>query len=346
MAVWLFSGCLLIFIMVSVGGITRLTGSGLSITGWKLIRGTIPPLNEAQWQEEFENYKQIPQYKEQNYYFTLEDFKSIYWWEFIHRFIGRVIGIVFIIPFLWFWKHGKISKELMPKLLLLFFLGALQGFLGWYMVKSGLTQNVRVSHIRLAIHLSNAFITFGLAYWLMLEVSRKPKNTATILLPTHYRMAWIVTGIVFLQIIYGAFVAGTKAGHIYNTFPKMGTEWIASSVTYAFEQNGLSALVNDISVVQFVHRTIAWLIVLTILGWWYFFNFKTPMPKTNSQRAGIRFLAMMVILQFLLGIFTILYSVPVWLGVVHQAGAFFLFAGSLFLIHRFTVPKSAVVSVN
>lgn len=313
--------------MVMVGGITRLSGSGLSITEWKLIRGTIPPLNETQWQAEFENYKQIPQYKEQNYHFTLEDFKGIYWWEYIHRLIGRIIGIVFIVPFVIFWRRGMISRSLMPKLIFLFGLGALQGFLGWFMVKSGLTENVRVSHLRLAIHLGMAFITFGFTYWLLLGLEEKEQVVKV--KSRGYSWSLMLLVMVFAQIIYGAFVAGTKAGHIYNTFPKMGDEWIAASVTFAIEKNGWMALLNDMSVVQFIHRYLAWLIALMIIGKWLM-SFRKNSGMTYRQKQALSFLALMVTVQFLLGIFTLLYAVPVWLGLIHQAGAFFLFAGALY----------------
>lgn len=329
LALWLFSGCLLIFVMVIVGGITRLSGSGLSITEWKLIRGTIPPLNEKEWQEEFENYRQIPQYKEQNYHFTLEDFKGIYWWEYIHRLIGRIIGLVFIIPFVIFWMKGMISRSLMPKLLFLFGLGALQGFLGWFMVKSGLTENVRVSHIRLAIHLGMAFITFGFTYWLLQGLNESETKNLSKTKSDGYRSALVLLILVFVQIIYGALVAGTKAGHIYNTFPKMGDEWIASSVWFAIEKDGLTALFNDISVVQFIHRCLAWIIALWIIGKWIG-SFRKSSGLTFQEKHSLNFLAFMVTAQFLLGMFTLLYSVPVWLGVIHQAGAFFLFAGTIF----------------
>jgi cytochrome c oxidase assembly protein subunit 15 len=325
-ALWLFSGCLLIFIMVTVGGITRLTGSGLSITEWKLIRGTIPPLNQQEWEEEFDNYKQIPQYTEQNYHFTLEDFKTIYWWEYIHRLIGRIIGIVFIVPFVWFWIKGKISRWLMPRLLLLFGLGALQGFLGWYMVKSGLTDNVRVSHIRLGIHLGMAFLTFGYTFWLLLGLHEKTPAADE---NKKSRIPLLLLIVVFAQIIYGAFVAGTKAGHIYNTFPKMGDEWIAGSVSYAFETQGASAWINDMSVVQFIHRCLAWILALWIIGYWIYIR-RNPGKFSEGIRHSVNFLAVMVVIQFLLGMFTLLYSVPVWLGLLHQAGAFLLFAGAVY----------------
>lgn len=319
-----------------VGGITRLTGSGLSITEWKLIRGTIPPLNENEWQEEFENYQQIPQYKEQNYHFTLDDFKGIYWWEYIHRLIGRIIGLVFIIPFTIFCIKGMISRSLMPKLLFLFGLGALQGFLGWFMVKSGLTENVRVSHIRLAIHLGMAFITFGFTYMLLLSWNKEKPENFSGTKSVGYRSALFLLILVFIQIIYGAFVAGTKAGHIYNTFPKMGDEWIASSVTFAFERDGWSALINDISVVQFIHRCLAWIIAFLVIGKWLL-SLKKNSLLSNAQKQSWNFLALLVTVQFLLGMFTLLYAVPVWLGLLHQAGAFFLFAGTIYHLRVYSL---------
>ena len=256
--------------MVIVGGITRLTGSGLSITEWKLIRGTIPPLNDEQWNEEFDNYKKIPQYREMNYNYTLSDFKKIYFWEYIHRLIGRIIGIVFLIPFLYFWFTKQLSKPLFNKLLFLFFLGGLQGFLGWYMVKSGLVNNIRVSHLRLATHLFTAFITFGFTFWVMLDLIPNEKSEANNLTITLRKASYLILILVMLQIIYGAFVAGLKAGHIYNTFPKMGDEWVASSVPFGIQTEGICSLINNISVVQFMHRSVAWLLALTVIFAWYY----------------------------------------------------------------------------
>src|SRR5688572_25205728 len=167
--IWLLSGCLFIFSMVVIGGITRLTGSGLSITEWNVIMGAVPPLNEQQWNEAFEKYQQIPQFQKLNYHFTLSDFKKIFFWEYLHRLIGRLIGLVFIIPFVYFQVKKRMSRQLTRQALLLFVLGGLQGFLGWFMVKSGLTERTSVSHIRLAIHLIAAFITFGFTFWVLLD---------------------------------------------------------------------------------------------------------------------------------------------------------------------------------
>jgi cytochrome c oxidase assembly protein subunit 15 len=296
-------------------------------------------LNDAQWNEEFENYKQIPQYREMNYNYTLSDFKKIYFWEYIHRLIGRIIGIVFIIPFLYFWFTKQLSKPLFNKLLFLFFLGGLQGFLGWYMVKSGLVNNIRVSHLRLATHLITAFITFGFTFWIMLEIiphEKRKKNDLTIPLQ---KTSYLILILVILQIIYGAFVAGLKAGHIYNTFPKMGDEWVAESVPFGIQTEGISSLFNNISVVQFIHRTIAWVLALTIIFIWYYSTTKNNSSRklllTSKQKMTINFLMIAVLLQFLLGVFTLLYNVPIVLGLLHQVGAFILFLCAIYFI--FTV---------
>jgi heme a synthase len=334
---WLFSGCFLIFTMVIIGGITRLTGSGLSITKWKLVRGTIPPLNEQQWNEEFENYKQIPQYREMNYDYTLSDFKKIYFWEYVHRLIGRIIGIVFLIPFLYFWYTRQLSKSLFNKLLFLFFLGGLQGFLGWYMVKSGLVNNIRVSHLRLAIHLITAFITFGFTFWVMLEIIPHKKTEPNTLTVTLRKASYLIVILVILQIIYGAFVAGLKAGHIYNTFPKMGDDWVAGSVASGIKAEGVNSLFNNISVVQFIHRSIAWMLILGIFFTWYYAKSKNATSAnallSPGQTAAINFLIIAVLFQFLLGVFTLIYNVPIALGVLHQVGAFLLFSVVIYLIH-------------
>ena len=335
---WLLSGCFLVFAMVIVGGITRLTGSGLSITEWKVVTGTIPPMDDAQWNEAFDKYKQIPQYKLLNADFTLSDFKFIYFWEYIHRLIARLIGIVFIIPFIYFLIKKQIDKSLMPKLIIMFLLGAWQGFLGWYMVKSGLTENVRVSHIRLAIHLINAFITFGYIFWVALGLiySRQNKSVPN---KKFNRLSWLLLFIVTIQIVYGAFVAGTKAGHVFNTWPKMGEEWMASSVPYAFEQQGISSLFNNLASVQFIHRWLA-IIVLGLSSYIFILSGKSVLSKIQIQ--AIKSCMHAIILQIILGIFTLLFAVPVWLGVLHQVGAFLIFASIIFLIFHFTQIKSAV----
>ncbi len=327
---WLYSGCFLIFTMVVIGGITRLTGSGLSITEWNIITGTLPPLTNENWIDEFNKYQQSPQFQQINTHFGLSDFKNIYWWEYFHRVIGRLLGIVFLVPFVYFLIKKLIPKDLLPKLILIFLLGAWQGFLGWYMVKSGLLNEPYVSHYRLAIHLVNAFITFGYIFWVILDLKYGNKRTN----PQNSKLAiWVSLSIFILvniQIVYGGFVAGLHAGHIYNTWPMMGKEWVASSVGAAFRSNGMMSLVNDISSVQFIHRTVGVLIFSLILWMWAIkYKFKVV------QKQAINLSMLLVIAQVLLGIFTLLCNVPIWLGVFHQIGAFALFGALIYQIHRF-----------
>ena len=334
---WLFSGCFLIFVMVVVGGITRLTGSGLSITKWEVVTGTIPPLNETEWQHEFELYKQSPQFQKINSHFGIDEFKDIYWWEYIHRLLGRLIGIVFIIPFLYFLLTKKLDKPLILKCLFLFALGGLQGFLGWYMVKSGLVDMPNVSHFRLALHLTTAFITFGFTFWYafgLIHTEKIPLDTAG---KKFYNLTIAVFVVTLIQIVFGAFVAGLKAGYVYNTWPLMGEKLIADSFFEAFNTMGWHALVDNISGVQVAHRYLAYLVFFAVL-FIYWYGRKNAasgvLRLSKGQLDALGIAAVLVVLQFLLGIFTILYSVPVVLGVLHQVGAFFLFAGIIYLLHR------------
>lgn len=241
-AVWLFTGCFLIFSMVVIGGITRLTGSGLSITEWNVVMGTIPPLNEKEWQIAFEKYQQIPQFHKINSHFEISDFKSIFLWEYLHRLIGRLIGIVFIIPFLWFLFTRQMDKTFIRKALFLFALGALQGFLGWFMVKSGLTERTSVSHIRLAVHLLAAFITFGFTFWYALELVYPVGNQA---FKKQHKLLRSILGMLIIQIVYGAFVAGMHAGKIYNTWPLMDGQIIPSGIM------GMSPLIQNFLIIRY-----------------------------------------------------------------------------------------------
>lgn len=333
---WLFSGCFLIFAMVIVGGITRLTGSGLSITEWKVVTGTIPPLNEVQWQEEFEKYQQSPQFKKINAHFELTEFKNIYWWEYIHRLLGRLIGLVFIIPFIWFLVTRQLDRPLIYKSLLLFFLGGLQGFIGWYMVSSGLVDIPNVSHYRLALHLLTAFITFGLTYWFAIELFLTEKIRPAGWIKKLKTYAWITFCLIVLQIIYGAFVAGLKAGYAYNTWPLMGDTLIPSTINYALSSHGIKALTADMSVVQFIHRYLAYIVYFIISGLWIWAikkNNRENISLTQPQVNALKFLLIVVNVQFLLGVLTLIYAVPIWLGVLHQVGAFLLFAAGIYLMH-------------
>ena len=328
--IWLFTGCLLIFIMVIVGGITRLTHSGLSISDYKLISGTIPPMNEQEWVEAFELYKQYPEYQKLHYHFELEDFKDIYFWEWLHRVIGRFIGIVFILPFLYFLVTKQLTGSTIKKSLVLFFLGGFQGFLGWYMVKSGLVDIPAVSHYRLAMHLVTAFITFAYAFWVALDLIYPKKKE----IDTKFRnLIRFGMAILLLQIIWGAFVAGLDAGWIHNTWPLMNDGKLIHETVW-IEQNPLwRNFIEGKSGVQFVHRYLAYFVVGIILYIWYR---SRNLSLTTLQQKSINALLILVFLQFLLGVLTLIYAVPVWLGVTHQVGAFCLLAAMTFALHRFS----------
>lgn len=327
---WLLLGCLLIFLMVVVGGITRLTHSGLSITNYKLISGTIPPLNEAEWQSAFDLYKQYPEYQKLNYNFTLEDFKSIYFWEWLHRVLGRLIGLVFIFPFLYFLITKQLSKPTIKKSIILLLLGGFQGFLGWYMVKSGLIDRPDVSHYRLAAHLGTAFITFAYTLWVALDLIYPQKQQINKGFRNLVRLGF---GILMLQIIYGAFVAGLDAGFIHNHWPMM-SEGQFMHPTVLSEQNPVYLnFIEGKSGVQFIHRNLAYVVVLIILIIWY--KARNLVVDTN-QIKGINLMLILVGLQFILGVLTLIYQVPVWLGLAHQIMAFFLLAAMTFTLHRFS----------
>lgn len=327
---WLLTGCVLIFIMVVVGGITRLTHSGLSISNYKLISGTIPPINDVEWQSAFDLYKQYPEYKKLNNQFTLQDFKDIYFWEWLHRVIGRFIGLVFLIPFLYFLVTKQLSKPTIKKTSILLCLGAFQGFLGWYMVKSGLVDNPDVSHYRLAAHLTTAFITFAYTFWVALDLVFTQKKEIDMSLRNLIRWG---LAILLLQIIYGAFVAGLDAGFIHNHWPLMSEGKFIHETVYTEQTPIYKNYIEGKSGVQFIHRILAFLVVGVIIA--IFFKAKKT-RRSPYQLKGLYFLLVMVGIQFLLGVFTILLQVPVWLGVAHQIGAFFLLTAMTFTLHRFT----------
>lgn len=306
---WLMTGAILVLLMVVIGGITRLTESGLSMVKWEPIMGTIPPLNEADWQVEFDAYRASPEYQHYNSHFELEDFKKIYFWEYLHRLIGRFIGLVFLFPALFFWIKGAFSPKMKKKVVIIFLGGLFQGVLGWYMVKSGLVDKPHVSHYRLAAHLSTAFALVAYIYWVAMDWKQdrqfphsKVRNWSIVLL--------IVLGI---QIFYGAFVAGLKAGKMYNTFPKMGRDWIPSELSYAFDLHGIAAIVEGGGVVQLIHRYIAYLVFGIVLYMWVFVR-----KHHQALLESANWLLGLVSLQFLLGVFTLLLEVPISLGVLHQ----------------------------
>ena len=327
---WLLSGCLLIFIMVIIGGITRLTDSGLSMVNWSLFMGAIPPLNEVEWKESFNLYKQSPEFQKVNFNYTLSEFKSIFFWEYLHRMIGRLLGLVFIIPFIIFLILGKLNKKLIKQSIVLFVLGALQGAIGWWMVKSGLVNNPDVSHYRLSVHLITAFLTCAFASWVALPLifPGKREGNDNLLKLT----SWLFI-LVVLQIIYGAFVAGLDAGVGFNSWPKMNGEWIPEAV-YSLDplwKNFLEAPYG----IQFIHRTLALVIVSFVFYIWYKGR---EIQQTHLQKKSLNLLLSVVILQTVIGVFTLILVVPVSLALIHQLGAFLLLMSVVFSL--FTFSKS------
>lgn len=327
---WLLTGCFLIFIMVVVGGITRLTHSGLSISNYKLISGTIPPMNEVEWQDAFDLYKQYPEYKKLNNQFTLQDFKDIYFWEWFHRVIGRFIGLVFLLPFVYFLITKQLTKPTIKKALILLCMGAFQGFLGWYMVKSGLIDNPDVSHYRLAAHLTTAFLTFAYTFWVALDLIYPNKKTINKSFRNLVRFSLVI---LIIQIIYGAFVAGLDAGWIHNHWPMMSEGQFMHDTVLIEQDPVYKNFLEGKSGVQFVHRVLAFVVVFFIVFIW---KKSKNLTLTIPQSKGIKALLFLLTIQFLLGVFTILLQVPVWLGVAHQVGAFFLLSAMTFTLHRFS----------
>ncbi|GER58908.1 heme A synthase [Patiriisocius marinus] len=327
---WLLTGCALIFIMVIVGGITRLTHSGLSISNYKLISGTIPPLNDVEWNNAFDLYKQYPEYQKINKGMSLEDFKDIYFWEWIHRVIGRFIGVVFFIPFMYFLLTKQLTKATIRKSILLMVMGGFQGFLGWYMVSSGLVDRPDVSHYRLAMHLTTAFLTFAYTFWVALDLWFPNRKEVSISFRNLIRAS---AAVLILQIIWGAFVAGLDAGWVHNHWPLMSDgQFIHDSVT--IEQTPVwRNFVEGKSGVQFIHRTLAYIVVAFIGLIWYK---SKKLTTTVLQKRGVNILVALVGIQFVLGVLTLLWQVPVILGVLHQVTAFVLLAAMTFTLHRFT----------
>jgi heme a synthase len=305
---WLLAVALVILAMVTIGGLTRLTGSGLSITEWKPIMGAIPPLNEAQWQDAFAKYQHIPQYTIENRGMSLEGFKGIFWWEWIHRFLGRLLGVAFFVPFLWFAATGAIQKRDWPRMLILFVLGGLQGFIGWWMVTSGLETRVSVSQYRLAIHLGAALLLLIAILWIALEYLRGGKSTGTSKRATGFVVA------VYGQMLLGALVAGLHAGLIYNTWPDMNGRIFPEEPFFSspwwinfFENPGLA---------QFDHRIGAYL-VAGFAVWIYVQGVKlTGYAKTSAKAVAV-----ITAFQIFLGITTLLLQAPEWLAAAHQVTA-------------------------
>jgi heme a synthase len=314
---WLLAIAAMIFAMVVVGGATRLTGSGLSITEWNPIMGAIPPLTETDWQTAFEKYKLSSQYRLQNTGMSLGDFQFIFWWEWAHRFLGRTIGVVFFVPFAIFVVRRMLPSRIWPKLLGLFILGGLQGALGWYMVASGLVDRVSVSQYRLAAHLTFAAILFAFTFWAYFSLYRRHKWLGQ----TAQYIALGVTSLVLLQIAAGGFVAGLDAGQGYNTWPLMDGALIPSGLGAA--QPWWTNFFENALTVQFDHRILAYLV----------FVLAAALMLLTRSAASLR-LMLAVLVQVALGITTLLFHVPLPLALLHQAGAMVVLAAAVWNLSR------------
>lgn len=330
--IWLFAVALLVFAMIVVGGATRLTDSGLSITEWQPLLGAIPPLTEAHWLEAFEKYRQIPEYHLVNKGMSLEEFKFIYWWEWSHRFLGRFIGVAFALPLIAFWVAGRLPRGLTPKLLGILALGGLQGFLGWYMVKSGLVERIDVSHYRLALHLSTAFLILALLVWTALDLGARPTAIRLVTLkPIHRRIAWALVVLVMVQVALGAFVAGLKAGLTYNTWPLMDGRFVPNGL-FTLEP-WVSNFFENVTTVQFDHRMVAY--VLVGLALWHAFALRGVDDERIVVSGAV--LATATVFQMALGIWTLLAAqgaIPIGLGLAHQGGAAIVLALAVWHLHR------------
>ncbi|VAW72733.1 Heme A synthase, cytochrome oxidase biogenesis protein Cox15-CtaA [hydrothermal vent metagenome] len=328
---WLLLCCFMIFAMVILGGATRLTGSGLSMVEWDPIFGFIPPLNQQEWEDTFAKYRESPEYLKINTHIDLHGFKSIYWFEFSHRVLGRSIGTVFLIPFLYFIWRGMLTRKWVPRLLFAFVLGGLQGLLGWYMVKSGLVDRPHVSQYRLTAHLGLALVIYCYLLWLLFELLF-PERGKDATEPGTGRAAKWLFALASTTVLSGGFVAGLKAGHAYNTFPKMGDQWLPPAGWML--QPGWRNLFENIATVQFNHRILAALTFLSVVMFWFRTRGKIT---TDATRTSLNLMLLIIVIQVSLGISTLLLHVPVPLAVLHQAGALTLLTVLLFVNHRLHV---------
>lgn len=329
-AIWLLICCALVFAMVVVGGVTRLTDSGLSIVEWQPIVGTMPPITQADWDVLLEKYRATPQYQQVNKGMSVDEFKSIFWWEYFHRVLGRLIGLVFFVPFVYFLIRKQINRSLGIKLTGIFILGGLQGFMGWYMVMSGLVNDPHVSQYRLTAHLGLAFVIFATMLWVALgvlsPVSAEAGNDKLVRLR---RFAYGLSSLIFIMVLSGGFVAGIRAGLTYNTFPLMNGYLIPPDlfVLEPWYRN----FFDNMTTVQFDHRLIAWILAFLVPLFWYQ---SRQVKLSATTRLACNLFLLMLAIQISLGIATLLYVVPIPLAASHQGGAVLLFAASLWVSHR------------
>ena len=327
-ALWLFICCAMIFAMALIGAITRLTESGLSIMEWAPIAGILPPLSEAEWQRVFAIYQQIPEYREVNFGMSLEDFKTIFWWEYIHRLWGRLIGVVFLLPFLWFLLRRKIKPGLVPHLLAMFLLGGLQGLLGWVMVASGFAERSDVSQYRLTAHLLAALAIYGYIFWIAAGLMQGRTNVhPEPRLGSLQTGIWALLGLLTITIASGGFVAGLNAGFIYNTFPLMDGSLVPRD--YGDLSPWPMNLFENIAAVQFNHRVLA---IATLLGALLLWAWSLRLELAPRLRQAMALLAAAALLQVALGISTLILVVPIPLAVLHQGGAILLLTACLWCL--------------
>lgn len=324
---WLFGTCFLIWGMIMLGGATRLTHSGLSIVEWKPISGIIPPLTEQAWVAEFAKYQTFPEYQQVNYGMNLSEFKFIFWMEFAHRLLGRFMGLFFLLPMLVLWGRGLLSASLKRVSLVALSLGAMQGAMGWYMVKSGLVKDPAVSHYRLTAHLLLAVFLLLILFWAGLKQAQPRQQTDA---PRNLRLTLHVAAtFVLLTIIYGGFVAGLKAGHIYNTYPLMGGQFLPSE--WAFHQPLYLNFIENAATVQWVHRTIAVITLSVVIL--VAFMIRGAHVAVHTKRAAAVMIGV-TLLQVGLGILTLLHHVPVSLGTVHQGTAMMVMVMVIYLMYQ------------
>ena len=324
-AYWVLGGCGLIFLMVVVGGITRLTHSGLSIVEWQPVVGTIPPLNDEQWEASFAKYRETPEFKQRNPDMTVEGYKKIFWWEYSHRLLGRIIGIAFLAPFLFFLWKKMIPEEMVRELWGAFALGALQGLLGWWMVQSGLVSDPRVSSLRLAAHLGLAFFIYGILFWAAMNLLFPLRVLAS---DEARRRAGLLVFVIFVMVLSGALVAAIRAGFAYNTFPTMNGQWVPDEIMMI--DPWWMNFIHNMAGVQLVHRVLAIVVVVMVVLTWSRVKHEPPNPRA---RLWADLLVAAVILQVFLGITTLLLQVPINLAVLHQAGAVALFTCAIGVRH-------------
>lgn len=325
--IWLLASCAFVYLMVFVGGVTRLTDSGLSMVHWHPVHGIIPPLNEAEWLEEFSHYQQSPEYLKVNHGMSVEEFKSIFFWEYSHRLLGRLAGLVFFLPLVVFAVKRVFHLRFMLRLVAIFLLGGAQGLMGWYMVKSGLVDRPDVSQYRLTAHLMLAVALFSLLLWSALDVWREWRGVSGVRGVSHV-LGWCAIGVVLVQMALGALVAGLNAGMIYNTYPLMNGQLIPDELWP--HSSWYMNVGEDILSVQFHHRMMAWVVVVSVLMLWW-------KCRHNAwhifYRKACTFLPVALILQVVLGIATLLYVVPLPLAVMHQVLAIALLASIIIVTH-------------